>query len=246
MMEILATRLFPTALFVVAALLIFGALRLANALHRRHGDPFPMGPLTREPAHSKRRRQRALEVDIFWHAIAVPTLLFAWYYALTQSLSANGYGNLTDLIVIVAAGIVAMAYFIQHLVRLVKAERRLALQTSAEVATGQFINQLMRRGYWVFHDIILGERRIQHLIIGPTGVFVVESKAHRVPRKYRKSNTERAEAQFDGSQVIYPDWVDTDPIQAVMIRASGVGKWMTVKSGEPIVPQPVIPSCLSR
>jgi hypothetical protein len=241
MLESLAIRLIPTALFVTAALVVFGILRLATVVHRRYGeDSFPTGGLIREPAYTKRRQQRALEVDIFWHSVAVPTLLLAWHYAFVRGLSGNESANLTDLAMIFAAGVATLAYFIQHLVRRINEKRHLALQTAAEIATGQSINQLMRRGYWVFHDVNLGGQRFQHLIVGPGGVFVVESRAHRVPRKYAKSGTDRAEANFDGKQLNYPDWTDADPIQAVLKQSQMLGKWLTGKIGEAVAPQPVL------
>ena len=241
MMENLATRLLPTAVFVVAALLAFGILRLANGIHRRYGrEPFPTDGLIREPAYTKRRRLRILEIDVFWHAIAVPTLILAWYYAYTSGFAGDQTAALTDLTVMFAAGVAALAYFVQHLIRVVNEKRNLALETSAEVATGQSINQLMRRGYWVFHDVLLGGQRIQHLIIGAAGVFVVESKAHRVPRKYARSDTARAQVTFDGRQLTYPDRVDTDPIQAVLRQSRMIGQWLTGKIGEVVAPQPVL------
>ncbi|MDH3714263.1 MAG: NERD domain-containing protein [Gammaproteobacteria bacterium] len=241
MMETLATKLIPTALFVAAALLVFAILRLTNYIHRRYGgDPFPTDGLIREPAYTKRRRQRALEVDIFWHAVAVPTLLLAWNYSFMRGLSGGQIVDFSGYVLIAAAGGATLAYFIQHLVRLISEKRHLVLQTSAEVATGQSINQLMRRGYWVFHDVVLGKQQIQHLIIGSTGVFVVASKAHRVPRKLVRSKTDRAEANFDGEQLTYPDWVDTDPIQAVLRQSQMLGKWLSGKIGEAVTPQPVL------
>jgi hypothetical protein len=241
MLENLAIRLIPTALFVTAALVVFGILRLATVIHRRYvEDPFPTGGLIREPAYTERRQQRALEVDIFWHAVAVPTLLLAWHYAFVRGISGNESANLTDLVMIFAAGVATLAYFIQHLVRRINEKRHLALQTAAEIATGQSINQLMRRGYWVFHDLNLGGQRFQHLIVGPSGVFVVESKAHRVPRKYATSRADRAEANFDGKQLIYPDWTDADPIQAVLKQSQMIGKWLTGRIGEAVAPQPVL------
>jgi len=239
-MQEIALRLIPTALFVVAALVVFAGLRLAAYLHRRYAqDPFPSDGLMREPAHSKQRRQRALDAAIFWHAVAVPTLLFAWYYAFVGGPAANQQAQLTDFIVIAAAGVAGLGYFIQHLVRLIKERQRLALQTSAEVATGQSINQLMRRGYWVFHDVMLGQHRFQHLIIGPAGVFVVESKAHRRSRRATRASA-RPEAKFDGAQLHYPDWVDSDPIQSVIAQARMIGKWLSGKIGEAVAPQPVL------
>lgn len=241
MLENVAVKLLPTAVFVVVALMMFAFLKLANVVHRRYGKaPFSADGLIREPAYTKRRRQRALEIDIFWHAIAVPTLVFAWYFASTVRIDNQPRSDLTDFILIFAAGLVALAYFIQRLVRLITEKRHLVVATSAEVATGQYINQLMRYGYWVFHDVSLAGQQLQHLIVGPAGVFVVESKAHRVPRKYLKPDAERAQVNFDGAQLVYPDWTDTDPIQAVLRQSQIIGKWLSSKISDTVTPQPVL------
>jgi hypothetical protein len=46
-----------------------------------------------------------------------------------------------------------------------------------ELATAQELNQLMRHGYYVFHDLQAENFNIDHIVIGPAGVFAVETKS---------------------------------------------------------------------
>ena len=60
---------------------------------------------------------------------------------------------------------------------------------------------LVSAGYSVFHDIQLqknGKRfNIDHLVIGPNGVFAIETK------NYRKPRTGQARVTYDGVKVLW-------------------------------------------
>ena len=70
--------------------------------------------------------------------------------------------------------------------------RRIAnLRTAldAEIETGNQLNRLMKHGYDVFHDLPANGSNIDHLVIGPNGVFAVETKGRRKPTPNGKWNT---------------------------------------------------------
>ena len=61
----------------------------------------------------------------------------------------------------------------------------------AEEAIGELLNQLRSEGFIVMHDVEQAyEGNIDHIVSGPTGVFMIESKARRynddAPRKARR------------------------------------------------------------
>jgi len=62
--------------------------------------------------------------------------------------------------------------------------RRWTMGANAEAAVGDVLNDLQRHGYVVMHDVEDTEGNIDHLVSGPTGVFVIETKARSYLRKH--------------------------------------------------------------
>ena len=72
-------------------------------------------------------------------------------------------------------------YFIIKLLRLLNRRRKFRLGYEGELAVGQELNQLLREGYEVYHDFPADKFNIDHIIIGPAGVYAVETKARQKP-----------------------------------------------------------------
>jgi uncharacterized membrane protein YsdA (DUF1294 family) len=59
---------------------------------------------------------------------------------------------------------------------------RWVLGDKAERAIGELLNELRNEGFIVMHDVEQsGEGNIDHIVSGPTGVYMIESKAKRYP-----------------------------------------------------------------
>ncbi len=57
---------------------------------------------------------------------------------------------------------------------------RLTRGARAEESVGLTLNELTRDGWTVFHDIEqAGEGNVDHLVFGPNGVYMIETKARR-------------------------------------------------------------------
>jgi hypothetical protein len=90
----------------------------------------------------------------------------------------------------------------------------------AERAVGEELNQLMRYGFYVFHDLQAGTFNIDHVIIGPSGVFAVETKA-RV--KMVGKGDEGAKVFLNGKTLKFPNGLDKKSI----LQAEGEAKWLS-------------------
>lgn len=64
-----------------------------------------------------------------------------------------------------------------------------------EKAVGQFLERLRESGYQVFHDLIGTGFNVDHVVIGPAGVFTVETKTWSKPARGD------AKIMFDGEQI---------------------------------------------
>jgi hypothetical protein len=128
---------------------------------------------------------------------------------------------------------------------------------AGERRTARLLGPLERRGWAVLHDLAVPRSRanIDHLVIGPAGVFVIDSKQYRGRLKldpsgrlwhgrYSLAPTLRAVAvEADQAAQVLPDpGVAVVPIVAVHGAQVPWGKVVT--DGVPVVPARRLPSLL--
>ncbi|PTN31763.1 nuclease-related domain-containing protein [Desulfonatronum sp. SC1] len=96
--------------------------------------------------------------------------------------------------------------------------RNARLGFEGEMAVGQELNQLLANGYNVFHDYPAGKFNIDHVLVGPAGVFAVETKARSKPT----TGDGKADAKvfYDGKQLKFPCWIESEPIQQAKRQAA--------------------------
>ena len=98
--------------------------------------------------------------------------------------------------------------------------RKLRLAADGEKAVGQFLEQLRGSGYSVFHDIPADGFNIDHVLVGPSGVYTVETKTWSKPRRGR------AEISFDGHRVLVNGRTpDRNPI----VQARAQATWLSAE-----------------
>src|SRR5207248_10817074 len=96
---------------------------------------------------------------------------------------------------------IASALVQRKLTPLVKRRAAHRLGFHGERYVAEELNQLMSDGFRVFHDVPFGNYNIDHVLIGPTGVFVVETKTRR---KRTAHGAGKHKVQFDGTQLNFP------------------------------------------
>lgn len=113
--------------------------------------------------------------------------------------------------------IAAAGFFIYRVSQTRKTLRRLKQARDGERAVGQYLERLRADGYEVFHDLIGDGFNVDHVLIGPAGVFTVETKS------YSKPGSGPAEISFDGEQVSIGDW---QPDRNAVIQARAQAGWL--------------------
>lgn len=76
-----------------------------------------------------------------------------------------------------ASAAIVTVYFMWKAVTLVRRRRDLRIGMAGEMAAGEELNRLMFDGYHVYHDFPAVRFNIDHILVGPPGVFAVETKA---------------------------------------------------------------------
>lgn len=134
--------------------------------------------------------------------------------------------------VVAVAGVVYAAFKIS-LTR--KHIRQLKLGRDGERAVAQQLEWLRRENYFVFHDVPNGDANVDHLLIGPKGIFTIETKTLSKP--------ERGECKIavvDGVIRANGRTLDRDPL----VQAKAQAGWLRAFLAEHQFTAPVWPVVL--
>ncbi len=229
------------ALFILFVYGLFYLVTKALTIYyqqKKRRSPF-VGNLLRSPGESLRGQLEDINLDLnvyLFSAFICPLIFYS--AVLTQAhfgSKAFSVSSVWFLIIIVAA---FEAYFIFNLVKLLKKRRNFGLGYEGELAVGQQLNQLLRDGYEVYHDFPAEKFNIDHIIVGPAGVYAVETKARQKPT----TGNGRSDAKviYDGQKLHFPDRTETEPIEQARRQAQWLSKWLSSAVGESIAAKPVI------
>ena len=168
--------------------------------------------------------------------ITMPILLYATY--ISSLHFSNSKPSTSTFTIYIIAGIGFIAYCLFKLIKLLKLRRSYRLGYEGEIAVGQELNQLMRDGYYVYHDFPAGKFNIDHIVVGSPGVFAVETKARSKPTsKDRKAD---AKVKYDGKSLRFPNGTDVESLEQAKRQAEWLSKWLRSAVGEAVKVRPVV------
>lgn len=114
----------------------------------------------------------------------------------------------------------------------------------AERVTGMQLNRLVAQGCMVMHDIPSDTGNIDHVVISPRGVYVVETKSFRKPRDAGKDrNSPGHQVRFDGQLLRFPDFATRKPIDQCLQHADWLRRTLrdAIKQEVPVVATVALP-----
>lgn len=214
-------------------------LRRKRMVRKQRKSPLTEN-LLRPPGHHLLLQIEAARDEIDEHMMRlmfVPTVFTAFYFSrlLLDRLNSGRIG----LAVIVAIAVIGVT--IQSTLKMLKAAKKLdGLKAGydAEMAVGQELDQLMRKGARVFHDVEADGFNIDHVVVAPQGVFAVETKGYTKPTEGDgKSN---ARVVFDGQRLSFPHFGTSSPIEQAERQARWLAEWLTKATGAPARVLPVV------
>ena len=113
--------------------------------------------------------------------------------------------------------------------------RMLRLAESGEKAVGQFLERLRESGYAVFHDLVGTDFNVDHVIIGPAGVFTIETKT------WNKPGTGNPRISFDGETLrVAGREPDRNPVIQAKAQASWLQRLLAESTGKTFTVRPVV------
>lgn len=206
---------------------------VASILHRekkkyraKADEPFTQLPL-RPPGESLRLKIETLseEFDANFFGLALSAMLAgALLWKLPWTIL-----NWETVVLIVICG---NFYFGRKLVRLARELWKYRLAFAGERVVGEELNQLLAFGFRVFHDLPFDNFNIDHVMVGPPGVYAVETKTRRKPADIK--GLDSAKVVFDGAVLHFPKYTDSTAVIQARRNAETLSKWLTSATGESV------------
>ena len=98
----------------------------------------------------------------------------------------------------------------------------------------EWLDPLKAQGWFIFHDIpcagATGPFNLDHVAVGPGGVWVVETKTRRKGRA--RHGRKEHEVVFDGVQIIWPWWEETQSLKQAADNAHWLQQWLEKLTGK--------------
>lgn len=233
------------AVIVTLALILGPAVTAVWFIQRRKraARQLRRSPLTtellRSPGQTLRDKMEDMRVDVGMESMLLMVVpMFPLAYLQIHALIS---GRAVPLWVVVSVTVPTAAFValqIRKLLAKTSEMDRLRLGFDAEVAVGQELDQLMRDGAVVFHDMPAERFNIDHVVIARQGVFAVETKGYTKPN--RDGGSEDATVVYDGKTLALPDRSGSWAIEQAQRQAKWLAGWLTGATGESIRVTPVV------
>lgn len=173
---------------------------------------------------------------LFEDMIETPLLLALFFVVFAGLEWWRYYSNAKFSPVLFSAAALALVLFAGfRVVRAIPKLRALRQAMEGEQAVGQFLERLREDGFQVFHDVIGSGFNVDHVLIGPSGVYTVETKT------WSKPTQGNPRIVFDGQSIkvgsLEPD---RDPVAQAKGQAGWLKAVLAESSGRKVNARPVI------
>lgn len=133
------------------------------------------------------------------------------------------------------AAALAVAYAVWRIIPARRKLRQLRLARDGERSVGEMLEELRGKGYRVLHDIVGDDFNIDHLLIGPKGVFTIETKTISKPARGK------TEIDYDGTEIRVNGFKpDRDPVVQAKAQANWVKGLIANLTGKSVVVRPTV------
>lgn len=193
----------------------------------------------RSPGQSLLARLGELDQKVDAHLVYLlltPLLLYASY--LSYLYFGRKTISLEGSLIIGLPCIGLTVFFLLRWRRHLEERRNIRIEYEGEVSVGQELNRLMLEGYCVYHDFQADDFRIDHIVVGPKGVFGVETKARSRPTT--RGQSIGAIVEYNGRALIYPHGTDINTIKQAEQQASWLSNWISSTAGESVMVMAVV------
>lgn len=197
--------------------------------------PF-VGRFLRGPGESTLQRINSLNDDITSYS----TYLFILPILILLVIIISSGQKISFSIFMAGASIYLLLIVISgaKLWRRLKLRRLLKVKYDGKVAVAQEITQLMLDGYHVYHDFPGDDFNIDHIVVGPSGVFAIETKVRSI--RLSKKGPRGSILTYNGKSIGFPNSTDTDSLWQAERQSLWLQKWLSEATEDPVRVWPIL------
>jgi len=187
----------------------------------------PFDELQRRPAGESTRlvsEKFGEEIDVWLMTLVFIPVLFSIALISQPKI---GYAQVA-LFFVAAAMVAAIAQ--SRLRPLLNKFRKYRLGFQGERYVAEELNLLMLDGYHVFHDVPFEKFNIDHVVVGPNGVFAVETKTRRKPVSER--GEKHYKVAFNAGALQFANYRDTKSLDQIGRNVQTLAKWLTLATAD--------------
>ena len=226
-------------IIVLGILFVFVNIYRFVQLRKKRRSPFTDAALLRLPGHSLNNQIEELSenLNLYIFGIFFSAMVFTQIIVLLSELKGVApypskfplhYGML----------IIILGVLLYKISKCLTYRNKLRLGYEGELVTAQELHQLMPEGNYVYHDFPAGNFNIDHVVVGPAGVFAVETKTRS--KRTSGDNIKEARAEYNGKEIVFPGFRDNRYLDQAQRQAKWLSKWLTSATGEHVEVFPVV------
>jgi len=193
-------------------------------------------PLKDKPLRNPGQSLDEQRDDLLYNKVLAPSL-YALFLVLLAGLEWGRYyfPQKPSPIFFTIVAVFGIGYAVIQIKRTWPAVHALQQGRDGEKVVGQFLERLRERGYQVFHDVVGSGFNVDHVLIGPAGLFTIETKMHS------KSPGPEAKVTFDGERILVDGFEpDRDPVVQAKAQAGWLRELLAESTGRKFPARPVI------
>jgi len=230
----------------VCILLSYGvfALVVKHRLNQDKTRPPRAFRVQRGPGYSLREKRDELYDELLISLVLGPVMPIVVAYSMLLLLERR-FSRSDELLIY---GIPTLVFLLgsflvaARLYKKMEVIRNYTLGYKGELDAAHHLEPLKKKGYRVFHDLPAVENgssfNIDHIVVGPTGVFVIETKARRKGRA--RPGFKDYEVSFDGERLIWPWGEDDWGLRQTYRQSKWLEKRIETLTGEKILIKPIL------
>jgi hypothetical protein len=238
-----ASWLFLAGYAAVFLALLTGLVRWRKR-RRKTRAPFPENArLLRGPGETLHRKLADLDERSVYEILAALVLPLAIGLVLAHiAVRLDGAAQITGLLAAAVGLLASLVFVIRHLVQGIERWSNTWLGYVGERIVAESLEPLKAEGFRIFHDVPAGDHgnpfNIDHVIVGPSGVFAIETKTRRKGRA--RAGFAEHQIIYDGQVLAYPWGEDRHGLDQAARQAAWLQSSLEQLLGQPVRVHPLL------
>lgn len=166
----------------------------------------------------------------------IPVLITAAYLAVRHLGVASA--DWVEIIGLVIFSLLLLLFVGLRLLRTVAVRNMMRLVHESRLATRRVLDPLLKEKYRVFHDVVGDQFSIDHLVVGPKGVFAIQT--HAKPVAANKQRPDDCIVTYNGRELFFPKGSDHAVVENAQLNAEKLSQWLSGKTEEPVAVRAII------